>query len=383
MADSIARRTKAERTMIGRGEPHLSAGLWRDVSHAWRLLSARKGYSTVIVATLAVGIGACTAVFSLFNSLLLEPLPFPQPERLVLVWEIDAGDRNSQFIVSAPNYFDWVAGAQSFQALGIWEYKTFNVSATAEPEQVPGIRASSSLFQVLGVSPALGRVFTAEEDAPGHNVAVISDAIWRVHFAADAAVVGKPVRLNGQVYQVIGVMPRGFAFPRKGTGIWTPIAFTQQDLGRSAHSFNVAGRLNDRVTFEQARDEVERLGDVLRDRYEENHDESATVQRMAEFGVLNTRRILVALSGAAALVLLIACVNVASLQLAFGLSRRREFVTRLALGARYAHLARQVFVEGSLVSVLGCARRARHHAACGARGGFHPLTGISKLALSR
>lgn len=355
MADSIARRKSADRATMTRGHVHLSAGIGRDVAHAFRLLGARRGNATVIIVTLAVGIGACTAVFSLFSSLLLGPLPYPEPERLVLLWETDADDRSEQFIVSAPNYADWVAGTHSFAALGIWEDMTFNLSATAEPEQVQGIRASSSLFKVLGVPPALGRVFTLDEDSPGHQVAVISDAVWRVHFAADPSVIGKPVRLDGNVYQVVGVMPNGFEFPRKGTGVWTSIAFTRQDQQRDAHSFYVAGRLADNVTYEQARDEVERLGAVLRERYTENVGEGATVQRMEEFGIINTRRILGALSGAVALVLLIACGNVASLQLALGLSRRREFVTRLSLGARYAHLARQVLVEGLVVAALGCA----------------------------
>jgi putative ABC transport system permease protein len=338
----------------GRRAP-LLAGVWRDVTHAWRLLSAKRGYATLMVATLAVGIGACTAVFGLFNSLLLGPLPYPNPERLVLVWETDADDRSASFIVAAPNYLDWIAGTRSFSALGIWEHQTFNVSATAEPEQVQGIRASSSLFQVLGVNPAHGRLFSAAEDAPGHRVAVIADAVWKVHFAADPSAIGRQLRLNGSLYEVIGVMPPGFEFPRKGTGVWVPIAFTEQDQERGAHSFYVAGRLAENVTFEQARDEVERLGRTLSAQHEANRGEGATVERMQDFGVVNTRRILIALSGAVVLVLLMACVNVASLQLALGLARRREFVTRLSLGARYSQLARQVFVEGLLIAALGCA----------------------------
>lgn len=205
------------------------------------------------------------------------------------------------------------------------------------------------------MKPALGRLFTAAEDAPGHRVAVIADAVWKVHFAADPSALGRQLRLNGQVYEVVGVMPADFEFPRKGAGVWVPIAFTAQDQERGAHSFNVAGRFAKDVTFEQARDEVERLGVTLGERHEANRGEGATVQRMQDFGVVNTRRILVALSGAVALVLLMACVNVASLQLAMGLTRRREFVTRLSLGARHAQLARQVFVEGLLVAALGCA----------------------------
>jgi putative ABC transport system permease protein len=329
-------------------------GLWRDARHAWRLLSARRAYSTVIVLTLAVGIGACTAVFGLFNSLLLGPLPFADYERLVLVWETPADNPARRFSVSAPNYSDWVAETRSFESLGLWEDLAFNVSAFGEPEQIDGIRCSASLFDVLGVRPSLGRVFTPREEAPGHHLAVISDAVWKIHFGADPAVVGKPVRLNGTIHEVIGVMPPGFRFPGRRTGIWVPLSLRSEDNDRSWHSFLVAGRLASGVTFDQARDEVERVGAAMRQRYKENATEGATIERMAHVGLSNTRRILAVLSGAVALVLLIACVNVASLQLAFGLSRRREFVTRLSLGARYAHLVRQVVVESLLIAVLGC-----------------------------
>ncbi len=353
MAEAIRRRRQARPT-VSEDPSSLWAGLSRDVAHAWRVLGARRAHSTLVVVTLAVAIGACTAVFSLVNSLILGRLPYADPERLVLLWETEADDRTAQFIVSQPNYRDWVLETRSFATLGLWEYNTFNVSATVDPEQVPGLRASSSLFRVLGVQPALGRVFTATEDEPGHRVAVISDAIWKVHFAADPGVIGREIRLNGNVHEVVGVMPAGFEFPRKGTGVWVPIQFTEQDKNRGSHSFYVAGRLAEGVTFDQARDEVERLGDSLRSRYEDNDGESATVQRMQEFGLLNTRRTLVALSGAVALVLLIACINIAGLQVALGLARRREFVTRLSVGARYAHLVRQILVESLLLAGLGC-----------------------------
>ncbi len=353
VVNAIVRRRTRDQLAIGSSSPYAFAGLSRDVFHACRLLISRRAYSSVVVLTLAIGIGACTAVFSLFNALLLAPLPYPDPARLVLLWETEAGDRNAPFIVAAPNYLDWTRDTRSFSALGIWETLTFNLAATSEPEQVQGLRASASLFRVLGVPPALGRVYTPDEDAPGNKVAVISDAIWQVHFAGDPHVVGKPIRLNGNIHEVIGVMPRGFDFPRAGTAVWVPIALTQQDRERGAHSFFVGGRLRDGVTYEQARDDVERVGEALRRTYQENSDEGATVQRMEEFGVGNVRRILIALSGAVGLVLMIACVNVASLQLALGFTRRREFVTRLAMGATYQHLARQVFLEGVLVALLG------------------------------
>ena len=325
-----------------------------DIAHAWRLLTRQRSYSVLVVATLAIGIGSCTAVYSLFHALLLQPLPFPNPDRLVLLWETDANDPSVTFIASAPNYMDWVANTRSFASLGIWSETTFNVSATSEPEQVSGLRASSSLFSVLGIAPQVGRVFSAAEETPGHDVAVISDAVWKVHLAGRRDIIGQPIRLNGVIHEVVGVMPPGFEFPYRGAGIWVPLALTQQDQARGAHSFWVAGRLENAVSVEQARDEVERLGAELRARYTENAGEGATVLPMAEYGVRHTRRILVALSTAAAMVLAIACVNVAGLQLALGLARRREFLTRLSLGATYARICRQVTVEALVIATVSC-----------------------------
>jgi putative ABC transport system permease protein len=329
------------------------AGLGRDVAHALRLLTAKRGYSSVVVLTLAVGIGGCAAVFSLFNALLLRPPAFPDPDRLVLVWETTAASSEQRFVVSAPNYRDF-ATARSFKSIGLFSGVTFNLSADGEPQQINGTRASASAFEALGVQPALGRVFTAAEDEPGHQVAVISDAIWKTQFAGDRSVIGRQVRLNGKPHEVIGVMPPGFALPGSRIGVYVPIAFTREDQARDWHSFLVVGRLTDDVTFEQARDEIERLGLTLRDRHTENRNEGATIERLSEFGLAKTRRTLVVLAAAVGLVMLIACVNVASLQLAFGLSRQREFATRLSLGARYGALVRQVLIEALALAALGC-----------------------------
>lgn len=329
------------------------AGLWRDVVHALRLIASKRGYSAVVALTLAVGIGGCAAVFSLFNSLLLRPLAFPAPDRLVLVWETTANDSSQQFTASAPNYRDF-ATARSFAAMGAFTSITFNLSADGEPQQVNGTRASASAFEALGVRPALGRVFTHAEDEPGHQVAVISDGVWKTHFAGTADVIGREMRLNGKPYEVIGVMPPGFALPRPGIGVYVPLALTRQEHGRDWHGFLIVGRLRDEVTFDQAREEIERLGAELRERYVENRNEGATIERLSDFGLENTERILAVLAGAVGLVLLIACVNVASLQLAFGLSRQREFATRLSLGARYGVLVRQVIIEALAMAALGC-----------------------------
>ena len=336
---------------------HPSAGggvrsLTGDVRQALRLFSHRPADTALVVSTLAIGLGASTAVFSLLNALLLRPLPYPDPNRLVLIWEY-AGDPSSPFIVAAPVYEDWRRENQSLESLGTWEYMTFNLSADAEAAQVRGVRASASLFDVLGVPPARGRLFTAADDAPGHRVAVISDAVWRTHFASDPAVVGRSFLLNGASYDVTAVMPPGFEFPGPGTDIWIPIAFTRQDQERGSHSFYVAARLKPGVTFEQAQTDIGRIGRSLAERYESNREEGSVVMRMSEYGVLRVRRVLNVLSGAVALVLLIACVNVANLQLGLGLARRREFVLRLALGAGLRRIAQQLLCESLVLAAAG------------------------------
>jgi putative ABC transport system permease protein len=352
LATAVAERD-ARRKPTRSGEGSWSAGLGADLRHAIRALRTERAFSAIVILTLAIGIGACTAVFSIVNALLLGSLPYPEPDRLVIVWETERDNPAEKFIVAKPVYDDWRKETRSFSSLGIWEFRTFNVASEQEPQQVPGLRASSSLFTVLGVPPAFGRVFTPEEDEPGHNVVVISDAVWRTQFGGDRSAIGKNVRLNGEAYQVIGVMPPGFEFPRKDTGVWVPIAFTKQDEQRGSHSFWVAGRLTADASFESARADVEQVGRALAQRYEENRDESATIIPMSDQGMGPLRNTLKALMGAVALVLVIGCVNVANLQFGRALARRREFVVRLSLGAGRRRLARQLFAESLALAVTG------------------------------
>jgi putative ABC transport system permease protein len=352
LALAVADRAKRRQRTLP--ESHdWKGGLAADVRHAVRAIQINRGFSAIVVLTLAIGIGACTAVFSIINALLLGSLPFPNPEQLVMLWETDGDNRDSAYVVAEPVYQDWKKETRSFQSFGIWEYRTYNVASTQEPEQVQGIRASSSLFTVLGVAPALGRIFTPEEEIPGHRVAVISDGVWRTHFGSGANAVGSSLRLNGETFEVIGVMPPGFNFPRNGTGIWVPFAKEYQDDQRGSHSFLVAARMRPAVTFEQARADVEQVGRALRQRYEENSDEGSTATMMAEVGLRNLRAMLTALMGAVTLVLIIGCVNVANLQLGRALARRREFALRLALGAGIGRIARQLFAESLVLAAAG------------------------------
>jgi putative ABC transport system permease protein len=323
--------------------------------YAARVLAGRPAFTTVAILTLALGIGASTAIFSLAHTLLLAPLPFPQADRLVRLWENAADDPERITIVSAPNFKDWQEQSSSFERMAIWEYQQFNVAALEEPVQVLGMRASSSVFPMLGVQPQLGRTFTVEEDAPGHDVVVIGDSLWRSRFGARPDIVGQTVRVNGRPHQVIGVMPPSFIFVQRRHQLWVPIAFNDNDASRGSHSFMVAARLKPDVTFDAAKAEMASIGARLAKEHEENEGEGATITRLAESGSRELRQTFAALGGAVALLLLIACVNVANLLLAQASARQREFAIRWALGASRARLAAQLFGEGLLLSLAGAA----------------------------
>jgi predicted permease len=326
----------------------------RDLGYAFRMLRARPGFTAVAVITLALGIGANTAIFSIVRSVLLEPLPFPDAGRLYMLWEADATNPARTTILSMPNYVDFQRGLRSFEQTAIWEYLNFNFSGDGEAERVPGLRVSASAFAMLGVAPQLGRTFTPEEDAPGHNVAVISDALWQGRFGGRPDIIGHATRINGSAYEVIGVMPPGFRFVNRDAGVWTPIAFNEEDRGRNSHSFQAAARLRDGVTAAAAGAELDALARAMAKQYpDSNGGNTAVITPMSEYGVAQLRPTLIALSGAVAFVLLIACVNVANLLLAQSSSRRQEFAVRAALGASRARLAAQVLSEAAVIAALG------------------------------
>ena len=328
--------------------------LGRDVRYARRMLSARPGFAIVAVVTLALGIGANSAIFSVVRSLLLEPLPFREPDRLMMLWEADATNPARTNIVSAPNYLDFKRGVSAFEETGIYEYLTYNLSGDGEAERIPGLRVSASTFRMLGVAPELGRTFTDEEDAGDRRIAIISHALWQRRFGGRADIIGAQARLNGTSWEIIGVMPPRFTFPVLDSGVWTPIAFNEEDRGRNSHSFFAGARLREGVTLAAASAELDSLARRLAKQYpDSNGGNTAALTPMRDYGVVQLRPTLIALSGAVAIVLLIACVNVANLLLAQVSSRRQEFLVRAALGASRSRLAAQLLSEALLLSALG------------------------------
>jgi putative ABC transport system permease protein len=327
-------------------------GFARDLAHGARLLAARPAFTAIAVLTLALGIGANTAVFGVVHSLLLQPLPFPAADRLVMLWESDEDDPDDFSIVSAPNFQDWTRLATSFDHTAIWEYQSFNIAGGAEPEQVAGLRVSSSIFPLLGIAPQLGRTFTEAEDQPGHDVVVISDGLWRRRFAASPAAIGQTMRLNGRPFEIVGVMPPSFRFTQQ-QAVWVPIQFNEEDAGRSSHSFYAAARLKNGVDFATAKAEMRTIGRQLAHQYEQNAGEIATISRMDELWVVSTRSTLMMLLGVTLLVLLIACVNVANLMLAQASVRQRELAIRTALGAGRGRIAAQLLAEGLVLAIAG------------------------------
>jgi putative ABC transport system permease protein len=348
-----ARRRQTPTHAGPRGSAGLRWPLLRDFSYAARMFAARPAFAAVAVLTLALGIGANTAIFSIVHALLLAPLPYPGSERLVMMWECASDDRANRFIVSAPNWLAWRASSSSFEHAALWEYRTYNVSGGAEPQQVPGLRVSASLFPMLGVAPQFGRTFTEAEDAPGHRVAVIAHTMWQQRFGGRPDIIGQTFSLDGEAYEIVGVMPASFQFTQRRFAVWVPLALNRTDRYRDSHSFFAAARLKAGVSFEAARDEIEAIGRRLEQQHEANRGEGATITRMSEYGVTSLRPTLTALSAAVAVVLLIACVNLANLLLAQATTRHREFAIRAALGAGRGRLGAQLFAEAALLAVLG------------------------------
>lgn len=328
--------------------------LLKDIHYSIRVLLKKPGFAAVVVLTLALGIGANTAVFSVINALLLRPLPYPDEGSLVYVWESRVSDPMTEDSLSPHNYTDIHSRSRVFDAYFAYKYVTFNVAGDSQPEAVTGAQVSAEFGRTMGVLPAIGRTFSAADDVPGNSQAVLlSDAYWKRRFGGDPKVVGTQIRIDGAMATVLGVMPASFTFPGPDVEMWAPLALDLSKYQRGTSFLTTVARLKPGVSVETAQSTLVQLAAQLRKDYpEEGLDFTLRTEALREHLFGNMKRPLMILFGSVAFVLLIACVNVANLMLGRAASRSREMAVRSALGASRAGLIRLLLVEGVLLAIL-------------------------------
>ncbi|MGD0893499.1 MAG: ABC transporter permease [Terracidiphilus sp.] len=332
--------------------------LLQDVRYACRTLLKSPGFAAIAILTLALGIGANTALFSVVNGVLLNPLPYPHSAQLIAIYEKNAG--TSQAPINYLNFLDWERETKTFSSMGIYRHQDYNFTGSGHAERVTGNMVSAGFFTALGTTPVLGRTFNAHDDVVGAApVVILGGGFWQRRFGSSPAILGKAIDLNGTARTIIGIVPASFAFYGHDRDVYTPIgqlndpSFRDRRIDLSAHA---VGRLKPGVTLAQARTDMDAIAHELAQNYPEaDKDVGVTLVSMKEDIVGNVQPFLLVLLAAVGFLLLIACANVASLLLARSMRKSSEYAIRAALGASPFRVARQILTESFLLAGLGCA----------------------------
>jgi putative ABC transport system permease protein len=334
---------------------HIVEDLVQDVRHGSRLLRKNPGFTAIVILTLALGIGANTLIFSVAYNVLLRPLPYPSPEKLVTLWESNPQQNTNQGQVSAANYYDWESDNSVFASTAAYSAWRFNLTGVAEPENVSGALVTPRFFSVLGVQAPEGRTFRSDEDQSGKEEVVVSQSLWNRVFGSAARLSGQTLTLNRSVFTVVGIMPPDFAYPSRKTELWVPLSLSAENKqNRNGRWLTVVARMKSGVTSQDVTADLNVIAARLRTGYPKaNANVDIRVVGLHDYLVGETRTTVVVLLGAVGLLLILACANVASLIFARGSGRAGEFAVRYAIGAPRGRIIRQLLAESALLVAIG------------------------------